>query len=50
MDSITFVTQIRPEDWQNAEEVWESAQDRLTKAINELDKPLPHTEISNALR
>ena len=47
-DSITFVTQIRPKDWHNAEEAWDNAQKRLAKAINDLDSPLPHTEIGNS--
>ena len=47
-DSITLVTQVRPEDWANARAAQESAQDRLAKAIDDLDRPLPHTEIGNS--
>lgn len=47
-DSITLVTQIRPVDWDNAEVAWTNAQVRLAKAINDLDSPLPHTEIGNS--
>ncbi|MDC0062999.1 anthranilate synthase component I [Candidatus Puniceispirillum sp.] len=47
-DSITLVTQVRPEDWDNARVARESAQDRLAKAIDDLDSPLPHTEIGNS--
>ena len=47
-DSITLVTQIRPEDWDNARLAWDSAQNRLARAIDDLDSPLPHTEIGNA--
>ena len=47
-DSITLVTQVRPEDWDNALVARESAQDRLAKAIDDLDRPLPHTEIGNS--
>ena len=47
-DSITLVTQVRPEDWDNAREARRSAQDRLARAIDDLDSPLPHTEIGNS--
>ena len=47
-DSITLVTQVRPEDWDNAEVALESAHARLTSAIDDLDSPLPHTEIGNS--
>ena len=47
-DSITLVTQIRPRDWDNAETAWKHAHTRLSKAINSLDNPLPHTEIGDA--
>ena len=47
-DSITLVTQVRPKDWDNAQVALESAQDRLAKAIHDLDRPLPHTEIGNS--
>ena len=46
-DSITLVTQVRPEDWDNAQVARESAQNRLARAINDLNSPLPHTEIGN---
>ena len=47
-DSITVVTQVRPEDWQNAQIAMDSAQDRLAKAIDDLNSPLPHTEIGES--
>ncbi|MDC1383032.1 anthranilate synthase component I [Candidatus Puniceispirillum sp.] len=47
-DSITLVTQIRPNDWDNAATAWNEAQSRLVSAIKDLDSPLPHTEIGNA--
>jgi anthranilate synthase component 1 len=47
-DSITLVTQVRPVDWANARVARESAQDRLARAIDDLDRPLPHTEIGNS--
>ena len=47
-DSITLVTQIRPQDWDNAETAWEHAHTLLSKAINSLDNPLPHTEVGDA--
>ena len=47
-DSITLVTQVRPEDWDNARLAWDSAQARLARAIDDLDSQLPHTEIGNS--
>ena len=47
-DSITFVTQIRPKDWDNAETAWKHAHTQLSQAINSLDNPLPHTEVGDA--
>ena len=47
-DSITLVTQVRPEDWHNAQMAMDSAQDRLAKAIDDLNSPLPHTEIGDS--
>ena len=47
-DSITLVTQVRPEDWDNSRLAWDSAQARLARAIDDLDSPLPHTEIGNS--
>ncbi len=47
-DSITLVTQVRPQDWDNARVALDSARDRLAKAIDDLDSPLPHTEIGNS--
>ena len=47
-DSITLITQVRPEDWDDARVARESAQNRLAKAIDALDSPLPHTEIGNS--
>ncbi len=47
-DSITLVTQIRPKEWDNSVAAWKTAQGRLAKAIDDLDSPLPHTEIGNS--
>ncbi len=47
-DSITLVTQVRPEDWDNAQAAWENAHAHLGRAIDDLDNPLPHTEIGNS--
>ncbi len=47
-DSITLVTQIRPTDWDSSTAAWNEAQWRLTRAIEDLDRPLPHTKIGNA--
>ncbi len=47
-DSITLVTQIRPNDWENATTAWNESQSLLSRAIKDLDSPLPHTEIGNA--
>ena len=47
-DSITLVTQVRPEDWNNSRLAWDSAQARLARAIDDLDSQLPHTEIGNS--
>ena len=47
-DSITLVTQIRPAEWDNADAAWQDAQNRLDKAIESLDQPLPHTEVGDA--
>ena len=47
-DSITLVTQIRPAEWDNADAAWQDAQHRLDKAIESLDRPLPHTEVGDA--
>ena len=47
-DSITLVTQIRPQDWVNAETAWEHAHTQLSQAISSLDNPLPHTEVGDA--
>ena len=43
-DSITFVVQIRPGEWQDADTAWRSAQERIAKAIDALDAPMPPTE------
>ena len=47
-DSITLVTQIRPNEWDSADAAWQDAQNRLDKAIESLDRPLPHTEVGDA--
>ena len=46
-DTITMVTQIRPNEWENAAEAWEASTDRLGKAVDALDAPLPPTETGN---
>jgi anthranilate synthase component 1 len=43
-DSITFVTQIRPAEWNNADDAWKAAQSRLANAVMALDAPLPPSE------
>ncbi len=47
-DSITLVTQIRPQDINDASIAWHEAQQRLGQAIQALEKPLPHSEVGNA--
>ncbi len=47
-DNITLVTQIRPNDWADARSAWDDAQSRLAAAIEDLDRPLPHTEMGDA--
>ena len=47
-DNITLVTQIRPNDWADAKSAWDDAQSRLATAIEDLDRPLPHTEMGDA--
>ena len=47
-DNITLVTQIRPNDWDDAKSAWDDAQSRLAAAIEDLDRPLPHTEMGDA--
>jgi len=47
-DSITLVTQIRPDEWDSAKTAWDDTVARLDAAIDDLDKPLPHTEIGDA--
>ena len=47
-DNITLVTQIRPNDWADAKSAWDDAQSRLAAAIEDLDRPLPHTEMGDA--
>ena len=43
-----MVTQIRPADWRNARTAWDEAQNRLERALVDLDKPLPPTEVGDA--
>jgi anthranilate synthase component 1 len=47
-DSITLVTQIRPDEWNDATAAWKNAQCRLDQAITDLDRPLPPTEVGDA--
>ncbi len=46
-DTITFVTQIRPGEWNSAETAWETAQQRLTDAVAALDAPLMPAEVGD---
>ena len=43
-DSITFVVQVRPAEWEEPQAAWRHAQDRITAALNALDAPMPPTE------
>ena len=46
-DTITFVTQIRPGEWNSAETAWETAQQRLADAVAALDAPLMPAEVGD---
>ena len=43
-DSITFVAQIRPAEWDEPQAAWNHAQDRIAAAFDALDAPMPPTE------
>ena len=43
-DSITFVVQVRPAEWDDAAAAWQDAQDRISSALDALDAPMPPTE------
>ena len=43
-DSITFVVQVRPAEWDEPQAAWRHAQDRITAALDALDAPMPATE------
>ena len=47
-DSITLITQVRPNEWPDAQTAWQDAQNRLNQAIIALDSPLPPTEMGNS--
>ncbi len=43
-DSITFVVQVRPAEWDEPQTAWNHAQDRIAAALDALDAPMPPTE------
>ena len=43
-DSITFVVQVRPDEWDEPQAAWSLAQDRIAAALDALDAPMPPTE------
>ena len=43
-DSITFVVQVRPAEWDEPQAAWSHAQDSITAALDALDAPMPPTE------
>ena len=43
-DSITFVVQVRPAEWDEPQAAWRRAQDRIAAALDALDAPMPATE------
>ena len=43
-DSITFVVQVRPAEWDEPQAAWSLAQDRIAAALDALDAPMPPTE------
>ena len=43
-DSITFVVQVRPAEWDEPQAAWSHAQDRIAAALDALDAPMPPTE------
>ena len=43
-DSITFVVQVRPAEWDEPQAAWSHAQDRIATALDALDAPMPPTE------
>ncbi|MEC8146354.1 MAG: anthranilate synthase component I [Pseudomonadota bacterium] len=43
-DSITFVVQVRPAEWDGPQDAWSRAQERITAALDALDAPMPPTE------
>ena len=43
-DSITFVVQVRPAEWDEPKAAWRHAQDRIKAALDALDAPMPPTE------
>ena len=43
-DSITFVVQVRPAEWDEPAAAWRHAQDRIKAALDALDAPMPPTE------
>ena len=43
-DSITFVVQVRPAEWDEPQAAWSHAQDRIAAAFDALNAPMPPTE------
>ena len=43
-DSITFVVQVRPAEWDEPQAAWSHAQDRIAASLDALDAPMPPTE------
>ena len=43
-DSITFVVQVRPAEWDEPKAAWRHAQDRIKAALDALDAQMPPTE------
>jgi len=43
-DSITFVVQVRPAEWDEPQAAWSNAQDRIAAALDALDAPMPPSE------
>ena len=43
-DSITFVVQVRPAEWDEPQAAWSHAQERIAAALDALDAPMPPTK------
>ncbi|MDA7599168.1 anthranilate synthase component I [Alphaproteobacteria bacterium] len=46
-DSVTMVTQIRPDEWDSAADAWNTSIGRLENAVAALNAPMPATETGN---